>query len=62
MERSSESKDFRCICEAIIVGDTSAYQVYQIVSFEDEYVFTIRDLTFSQKGFSQVVTTRNRIF
>jgi transposase InsO family protein len=60
-ERSSGSKHRPRAREAIIVSYTSSPKVYRVFTFEDEYVFTTRDLTFPKKTSPQVVTTLRRI-
>jgi hypothetical protein len=56
-EGSSGSKHLPRAREAIIVGYTSSPKVYPVVTVEDEYVITTRDLTFLQKTSPQVATT-----
>jgi hypothetical protein len=60
--RSSGSKYLPTAHEAIIVGYTSSSKVCRVFTFEDEYVFKTRDLTFPNKTSPQVRTTLRRIF
>jgi hypothetical protein len=55
-EHSSGSKHLPRAHEAIIVGYTSSPKVYRVLTLEDEYVFTTRNLTFPKKTSPQVAT------
>jgi hypothetical protein len=60
-EHSSDRKYLPHAREAIIVGYTSSPKIYRVFTLEDEYAFTTRDLTFSEKTCPEVATTLQRI-
>jgi hypothetical protein len=60
-ECSPGSKHLHRISEPIMVGYTASPKVYGVFTFEDEYVFIPRDLTFPKKSSPQVVITLCRI-
>jgi hypothetical protein len=56
-ERQSGSKHLPRAHEAIIVCPTSSPQVYQVFTFDNEYVVTTWDLIFLKNTSPQVVST-----